>query len=155
LPDLEQAAVTRWLTELRPHVDAITWPPSIRSLEATGDTPQLAITLGQVLDQVGQSDLTLLANALRASPLRDDLSAVLAQLGAARVLRLLHWLSESDVPHCDAVIRGLLSGETESGRSLRAAVSAVTRRATLRRIFAPERIAALEEVCTRKLEETT
>jgi hypothetical protein len=151
--DLERGAVTRWLAELWPGADGATWPPAIRPIEADADTPELAIALGRVLDEVGEGNLVTLDAALRAAPLRDDLGNVLAQLGAARVLRLLHWLSESDLPHCDAVIRGLLSGDNASGRSLRATVSAVTRRATLRRMFAPERIAALEAACTANMEQ--
>ena len=148
MPDLEQEAVTDWLTGLRHDADAMTWPPAIRPLETEEDAPLLATALGRVLDDISQHDLAILADALHAPPLREDFKIVLAQLGAARVLRLLHWLSESDIPYCDAVIRGLLSGDDASGRALRATVGAVTRRATLRRIFAAERIATLEDICT-------
>ena len=153
MPDLEQTVVTDWLTGLRHDADAITWPPPIRALETDDESARLAVSLGRALDGIGQDDLAQLADALCADPMREDFRLVLAQLGAARVLRLLHWMSESDIPHCDAVIRGLLNGGDASGRALRATVNAVTRRATLQRIFAPERIAALEEVCTQKLEE--
>ena len=72
---------------------------------------------------------------------QEDFRAVLAQLGAARLLRLLHWLAESDEPRRIAV---LISGDDATGAALRAAIAAVTRPALLRRIFAAERIAALD-----------
>lgn len=145
MPNLEQHAVTAWLSEWRRDTD---WPPTIRAVETEADMPQRLATLGAAFDAAAESDLDALAAALRGPRLRDDLSSVMAQLGAARVMRLLHWLSETDLPDCHAVIAGLLQNDDSAGRALRAAVAAVIRRATLRRIFAPERIAALQTACT-------
>ena len=76
----------------------------------------------------------------------------MAQLGAARLMRLLHWLAEIDLPGCNAVISALVGGDDATGHALRAAIAAVTRRALLRRIFAPDRIAALQAACEIPLE---
>jgi hypothetical protein len=91
---------------------------------------------------------------LRDAPLRDDLSTVLAQLGAARLMRLLHWLAEIEIPDCHAVIAALIASDDTTGQALRAAVAAVTRQALLRRIFARDRIAALQAACQIAFEET-
>lgn len=153
MPNLEQYAVSAWLTELRPEPGHNDWPPAIRAIETEADIPQRIAALGSVLDDLAQGDLRPLSTALRDTPLRNDLTAVLSQLGAARVLRLLHWLCEIDVPDCRAVIAALLEDNGSAGQALRATVEAVTRRVVLRRIFAPERIAALELACAAVLEE--
>jgi hypothetical protein len=147
MPDLEQNAVTAWLTVLRPDPTAPAWPPPIRAIETQEDVPDRLAVLGATFDAAAQRDPQAVAAALRNAPLRDEMAALLAQLGAARVLRLLHWLSETNLPDCHAVISGLLQGDSRSGVALRATVAAVTRPAILRRIFAPDRIAALERAC--------
>jgi hypothetical protein len=96
--------------------------------------------------------LGILSTTLRETPFRDDLHVVMAQLGAARLMRLLHWLAEIDLPDCPSVISALVGGDDATGHALRAAIAAVTQRALLRRIFAPDRIAALHAACETALE---
>ena len=127
-------------------------PPPIRAVETEADNPERLQALGSILDQFPQNELEILSTTLREAPLRDDLHAVMAQLGAARIMRLLDWLAEIDLPGCDAVISALVSGDDTTGHALRAAIAAVTRRALLRRIFAPDRIAALDAACEAALE---
>jgi len=153
MPNLEQSTVTAWLTVLRPDPTTPAWPPPIRAIETQEDVPDRLTALGAAFDAAAQGDPQPVAAALRSAPLRDDMAALLAQLGAARVLRLLHWLSETNLPDCHAVIAGLLQGDGGSAVALRATVAAVTRPAILRRIFAPKRIAALERACNATIRE--
>jgi hypothetical protein len=146
MPDLEQRAVTDWLTALHP-ADEATWPPAIRALETTERAQERLITLGSTLDSLAPIDLPRLRAALSAEPLLPELRAVLAQLGAARALRVLHWLAEVDLPDCNDVFTALTLGSDPGGRALRATLDAATRVATVRRMFAPDRIAALERAC--------
>jgi hypothetical protein len=143
MPNLEQHAVAEWLTALNPTA-ASAWPPPFRMVETAADNLQRLRALGSRLDQFAPGELTILPGALSQPPLRDDLRNVIAQLGAARLLRLLHWLAESDIPNCPAAIAALVDGHDATGAALRAAIAAVTRPALLRRIFAAERIAALD-----------
>ena len=143
MPNLEQHAVAEWLTALNPTA-ASGWPPPIRAVETAAENPQRLQALGSRLDQLASGELTILPAALSQPPLRDELRAVLAQLGAARLLRLLHWLGESDIPDCHAAIAALVDGDDATGAALRAAIAAVTRPALVRRIFAAERVAALD-----------
>src|SRR5260370_19651410 len=154
MPNLEQRAVTEWLTELRPNAASNEWPPLVRAIETETDNPERLQALGSLLDQLAQRDLEDLSAALRGAPLRDDLRAILARLGAARLLRFLHWLAEIEIPDCHAVISTLVAGDDATSHALRAAITAVTRRALLRRIFAPDRIAALQIACQTASEET-
>jgi hypothetical protein len=153
MPNLEQHAVTEWLTELRPPAATSEWPPPIREIESEADNPERLLALGCALDQLPERELQGFSSALRQAPLRDDLSAVLAQIGAARLMRLLHWLAEIEIPECHAVFAALVGGDDTNGQALRAAISAVTRRALLRRIFAPDRITALQIACQTAFED--
>jgi hypothetical protein len=151
MPNLEQYAVTAWLTAVRPA--AVTeWPPPIRAIETEADNAERLQALGSILDGLIPEEVRDLSTALRQAPLRDDLRAIMAQLGAARLMRLLHWLAEIDLPDCPAVISALVGADDGNGDALRAAITAVTRRALLRRIFAPDRIAALHAACETALE---
>ena len=151
MPNLEQHTVMEWLTELRSAASR-EWPPPVRAVETEADNPERLKVFGSLLDQLAERDLQDFSAALREAPLRDDLRAILAQLGAARLVRLLHWFAEIDLPGCDAVISTVVGGDDANGRALRAAIAAVTRRALLRRIFAPDRIAALHAACQSALE---
>lgn len=146
MPNLEEQAVTGWLAELRPG-DQVTWPPAIRPIEAAGQAPDQLVALGAALDELDPAGLRRLRGALRDNQLLTELRIVLAQLGAARTLRLLHWMSEVELPDCQDVIATLTQGEGAGARSLRASIEAVTRAAMVRRMFAPDRIAALELAC--------
>jgi len=153
MPNLEQNAVTAWLTELRPDAASSEWPPAIRPVESEVPLPEHLVALGNAFDDLVTADPRALRDALCRSPLRDDVRAVLAQLGAARTLRLLHWLAEVELPDCHAVIAALVEEDGPEARAIRAAVAAVTQKATIRRIFAPERIAALANACNTPGEE--
>ena len=154
MPNLEQRAVIDWLTEVRPITAAEEWPPAIRPIEAVADVPQAFEELGQTLDELSKDNLEVLSLAIRTTQLRYDLRAVIARVGAARLLRLLHWFVEQEVPDCNAVVAALVEGDTAEARALRAAIAALTRRAQLRRLFAPERIAALQAASEIALKET-
>jgi hypothetical protein len=151
MPNLEQDAVTEWLTALRP-VSGSEWPPAIRAIESEADNAERLQVLGSILDELVPAKLRGLSTALRQAPMRDDLRAVMAQLGAARLMQLLHWLAEIDLPDRSIVISTLLGGDDSNGDTLRASVAAVTRRGLLRRMFALDRIAALHAACQTALE---
>jgi hypothetical protein len=153
MPDLEHRAVTDWLTELRPAVAGQEWPPAVRPLEMEVGHPEELVALGRALDDLGEDHIAELARALRVSPFRDDVRVVLAQLGAARLLRILHWLPEQGIPDCNLVIAALIEGVSPEACALRAGLAALSRRAILRRIFDPERIALLTAACTPALKE--
>jgi hypothetical protein len=151
MPNLEQHAVTEWLMALRP-ATANEWPPAIRAIEIEADNAERLRALGSVLDELIREDLRDLSTALKEARLRDDLRAVMAQLGSARLMRLLHWLAETELPDRHSVISTLVDGDDATGDALRTAIAAVTRRALLRRIFAPDRIATLHAACEAALE---
>ena len=79
-------------------------------------------------------------------PFSDPATAreVLAQLGVARMLRLVEWLDGAAGEAADNAQALLLrSDTTEAGRFIRTVLDALHRQDLLGRIFAPERLQAL------------
>ena len=142
--DLRTAAVIDWLHLVRPIDPKYDWPPPIRPIETTEPVEPLLAELGDLLDLETRRGAGALATKLQHPEFAPDLQILLAQFGAARPLRMLHWLNESDVAGHFAIISTLLPGDNSSARALSATISAVTRRATLARLFAPERLTELQ-----------
>jgi hypothetical protein len=153
MPNLEENAVTTWLAEIRPVEAAGAWPPAIRAIEATSEARGLLEEFGRLLDDLEGADAGFLSRALRRHPLREDVRAVLAQIGAARALSVLHWLAERQIPDSHLIAGALTAGDTAEARALRAAIIAVTRRATLGRMFASQRVADLHSATQATSEE--
>jgi len=151
MPNWKQQEACDWLDDIRPVSAADEWPPPVRPIETTGEAPQLLEDIGEALDAICLADPETMATALRSAPLQQQLRAILAQLGAARTLRLIHWLSEQDVPATHLIIASLANGDSPNARALRATITTVTRRSTLRRTFAPERLTALHAAATAAL----
>ena len=154
MPNLEQHAVAEWLAELLTGSATSDWPPVMRQVEMDRQVAADLASLGGALDGLAGEDLPRLAGVLQGKTLQDDLRTVLAQLGAARPMRLLHWMAEVDVPDFQEIIAKLMREDIVSARALRASVAAVTRIATVHRMVAPERVSALEAACAIASEET-
>ena len=151
MPNFEEGSVTHWLEEIRPVSVTRDWPPAVRPIETVRDAPQLLTHLGELLGEICAADPSALSEALRSDPLRRCLQTVLAQLGAARALRLVHWLAEQEIPETHFVVAGLTAGDRAEAEALRDTIMHVLRRSTLRRIFAPDRVIALQGAATTAL----
>ncbi|HME25222.1 MAG TPA: hypothetical protein VKI44_28495 [Acetobacteraceae bacterium] len=126
------------------------WPPPIRPIEQT-EADRLA-GLGQSLHAAIAAGADALRHALCTGPLRGDFRSVLAQLGAARLLRVLHWLGEELTDHEPAL--ALIADDCPDAAALRAAIDNLVRQATLARLLDRSRIDALvAAVATAKREE--
>ena len=95
------------------------------------------------MDEAGRAALS---KALDDKPFRETLRSLLAQLGSARTLRVVHWVGQSELPGRDQLLANLLDDKSPDGRALHAALAAMTRSALLSAIFDPARIVALEAV---------
>jgi hypothetical protein len=148
--DLRTGTVIDWLQLVRP-VDA--WPPLVRPIEATPHAEALLIDLGEQLERGSDEDPASLAAKLQHRELVPEFQQFLAQLGAARLLRILHWLNERGIPDNFAIIAALLAGDTPSARTIRATIAAIGRSATINRLFAPERLTELQIAAEAALKE--
>lgn len=153
MPNLGQHDVTQWLSGWQKGTGS-GWPPLVRAIEAETSVETRIIQLGFRLDDAAAADLQALSDCLREDGVADGLREVLAQLGAARTLRLLHWLSEADLPERGTLLSILLRHDGPAGAALRVVIEALRRQQVLGRLFAPERLVALELACTEALEET-
>lgn len=152
--DLRTDAVTDWLLLAQPASIDCSWPPPVRPIETTTRAEALLIELGELLEREAQEDPAAFAAQIGHPEIALELQAICAQLGAARPLRILHWLNERGVPEHYAVIRTLLAGDSPSARALRATIAAITRRATLNRLFSSDRLAELQTAVEAALKET-
>ncbi len=147
MPELDTRSVLDWFRSHEPHL-AVTLDRPFCPAEEPEETRLALVRLGACLDQARARDATALAAHLRDGSSRDRLTAILAQLGAARLLRLLDWLSEAEFPEPRVLLEAVLRDDPAgTGQAVRQAVSALHRRALLARIFAPERRQALQQAC--------
>lgn len=140
MPDLERSSVLDWLRQTEPRIAARVASP-IRSIEDAQEVRALLMDLGLALD-AGSPDRVGRGLA------KDDARVareIIAQLGVARMLRLLEWIDGATAPEAAAILRiALLQDDTsEAGRALRSTLDVLHRQDLLARIFAPDRLEAL------------
>ena len=147
MPELEISSVLDWLRREEPDRDGIL-AQSVTSVEAHPDVEAALSRLGGALEQALAVDRALLATRLKTSLLRDDLRAVMGQLGFPRVLRLLDWLMQTGLPESDAILAAVLEPDPSGiGQYLQAALAGAAKPPLLERIYAPDRLAALMAAC--------
>lgn len=143
MPDLERSDVLDWLQRTEPRL-AGAGVPIFRPIEDTPDVRALLSDLGQALETARAKKIGEGIGQEDGATARE----VLAQLGVARMLRLVEWLD--GVAGATAVdVQALLlrSDTTEAGRFIRTVLAALHRQDLLGRIFAPARLQALLAAC--------
>ncbi len=147
MPDLEIESVLGWFRQEEPNRTDILNQP-VTTAEAHADVVLALTRLGRVLDEAAANNLTDLAAPLQAGPARDDLRAVLGQLGFPRILRLLDWVMQAGLPNSDGILAALMEPDPSgTGQYLQAVLADAARPTLLERIYAPERLAALMAAC--------
>ncbi len=147
MPNLTTTDVRAWLGSTSPAIAAGEWPPPIRMIEDSHDHPDLLASLGTALDHGLEADASRIAALLTEAPGLAQLRPILAQFGAARLLRILHWSLEADLGDAHRLTSLLTASNDHSARALRAALSALALRSAIDRVFSPERVSALEAAC--------
>ena len=140
--DLQTEAVTGWLQATQPARRHADWPPPIRLIEQS--EVGLFQQLGDVLEGCGEYNGAGLAAAAADPTIVSSLRAVLAQLGAARMLRIVAVLS--DVLPAGTMARlqtDLCDPNTAEGRALGAALDAAAQTTLRGRLIARQRLEAL------------
>ena len=143
MPNLDTIAAQDWLRALHPGHVPPDWPPSIRAIEKPTVHARALVDLGDDLDQLTSRGDGSLHALLADHAARDDLRTLLCQVGAARLLALMHFLSENAEPGSAPLPVVLSRAETAEALALRSALRALSRRFTLQRMFSPERLSAL------------
>jgi hypothetical protein len=147
VPDLAISSVQDWFRREDPDRPGVLKQP-VAPAEAQPDVEQALVRLGHALDEAAARERAALAAQLQTGPVRDDLRALIGQLGFPRALRLLGWLVQSGLPESDAILSAVLETDPSGiGQYLQAALVEAARRALLERIYAPDRLAALMAAC--------
>jgi hypothetical protein len=87
--DLTEAGVVAWFAQVSPLCPNNIWPPATRSIERDSAVQPLLDELGCVLSEVYADAPRALQHIFDEEAARCDLQIVLAQLGAARLLRII------------------------------------------------------------------
>jgi hypothetical protein len=140
--DLQTEAVTAWLQAMQPARSHADWPPPIRPVE------QSAVGLFQQLSEVfgdSEKDSGVGLAAAAADPkIISSLRVVLAQLGAARMLRIVAALSDVFPAGTMARLQSeLCDPNTAEGRAFAAALDAAAQTTLRGRLIAHHRLEAL------------
>lgn len=147
MPDLEISSVLDWLRHEEPNRPDILEQP-VTPAEADPGAEQALARLGQALDTSAAKDPAGLATGLLRGPLRDELRALMGQLGFPRTLRLLHWLMQAGLPEGDAVLAAVLEPDPSGiGQYLQAMLAGAAKPTLLERIYAPDRLVVLMAAC--------
>ena len=86
-------AVKNWLSQTDPNPIS-ELPDALRRAELEPSVETALVALGIALDDADAGGPRRLSKRLQTDPARSAFQSVLAQLGSARLLRLLDWLSE-------------------------------------------------------------
>ncbi len=140
MPDLRTPAVLDWLQLMRPREAPGVWPPPVRPVETLPHTETLLANFGQLLDQEASRSPDRLAAQLSTAGTIEGLQQTIAQLGAARTMRIMHWFREAGLPEGVAIGNAVMSGHAQAARAIRACVTTVARQAALSRLMSPSRL---------------
>jgi hypothetical protein len=141
--DFTEADVVAWFSPIRPPTRQNNWPPVIRAIERGRSVEPLLHELGAILFELGTQDPSILLKAFLGDPVQHDLQTVMAQLGAARLLRLVDWLSAT-LPGAPQLLARLSQGRAANAQAINSSLRALTARDTLTRMFSLDRVAWLQ-----------
>jgi len=144
MPDLERQSSIAWLHAVEPEVSSRLGVP-VRPIEDLPEIRPLLVALGRALDQPDAHIPGGLAIGLATGDTVEILREVLAQLGPARLLRVLAWLDTAPLAQGEEVLNALVQdNHSEAGRAIQGILHALHRQALLARIFHPDRLAMLQ-----------
>jgi hypothetical protein len=143
MPDFAEADVVAWFSPLRAPTRQNSWPPAIRPIERHPTVAPLLDIFGAVLSELETSHPSVLPEALMDDAVLVELQTVIAQLGAARLLRLVDWFAVTP-PGAPDVLAHLTKGRSSNAQALRSSLRALTVRDTISRMFSPDRVATLQ-----------
>lgn len=141
--DLTETGVAAWFSAVRPATRQNHWPPALRPVERAPGVELSIEALAKILSEIEEQEPSCMVRALAVAKVRQDLQLVLAQLGAARLLRIADWLV-STLSEGPRLLAELSHGRTANADAINSALRALTARATLARMFSLDRVAELQ-----------
>jgi len=141
--DFTEAHVVAWFAPIRPHTRQNNWPPAVRPIERGGGVEPLLHELGTVLSELDAQDPSVLPKALMDATVQRDLQMIVAQLGAARLLRLVDWFVVT-LPGGQQLLAQLSQGRAANAQAISSSLRVLTARDALTRMFSLDRVAELQ-----------
>jgi hypothetical protein len=143
MPDLSANAVKNWLSQTDPN-GLSELPDALRRAELEPSVETALVALGIALDDADAGDPRRLSKRLQTDPARSAFQSVLAQLGSARLLRLLDWLSEPGKSSRHSLLTALFTpGAGDASQAVQSSIQFLTRRSLIDRMTASERMDTL------------
>ncbi len=147
MQDQSAHPTTAWLEQEEPYRSS-SLPAALHRLEETPNIEAALVAVGIALDEARTNVPEKLFKLINKDPGKTAFRTVLAQLGDARLIRLMEWLSTPDHPTRHELLAGLLTpGTTDSSQAIAVIYRALTRRTILQRMIGDERIGSLYAVC--------
>jgi hypothetical protein len=123
---------------------------AVRLAESDPTIESAVVALGVAIDAAASPDPRGFARCFQTDPARTLFPSVLAQLGSARLVRMLLWLTEPEKPNRRAILDALFAQETgDASDAIRRATRFASRHALLTRITAEIRLRSLV-LCARE-----
>ena len=145
MPDLNSSAIEDWLSE---HGSAAVAANADTGLENQPVAMPHVVRLGSALDEALGRSRPETEAFLTASGTGAHLRPVMAGLGSARRLRMLHWLSDSGFRDPRALVESVTAPTPDgAGQGLRQWLLDLQRRELLAAIFDTDRINLLLAAC--------
>ena len=140
MPELDRHSVLDWIEACQPGLLSGN-AGALRPIEEDEEVRSSLETLGRALD-VAEACQGMSAAMGRGEAPR-DFRAVMAQLGPARLLRLVCWLAAEGSPERAGVLHLLFGGPHPDAAALRDALEVLHRRELLTRLFSELRLQQL------------
>ena len=151
--DYTAQAATAWLDLGLTGCQEAAELPTVRPLETQGDAPGLLEDLGRLLGSLGANSPRDLSRLLQTPAVRQSVTEIIAQLGLARAVRFFHWLDEAGLPDSHIIVANLIEGGDQKARAVRSAITTFTQCQVLQRLFAENRITAVQDAAATSLKE--
>ena len=143
MPDLSAVAVNTWLNHTDPNPIS-DLPDALRRAELEPSVETALVALGIALDDAEARGPRRLSKRLQTDPARSTFQSVLAQLGSARLLRLLDWLSEPGKSSRHSLLTALFTPDAgDPSQAVRSSIQFLARRSLIARMMASERMDTL------------
>ncbi len=143
MPDLSAEAVNTWLNHTDPNPIS-DLPDALRRAELEPSVETALVALGIALDDAEARSPRHLSKRLQTDPARTTFQSVLAQLGSARLLRLLDWLSEPGKSARHSLLTVLFTPDaSDASQAVQSSIQFLARRSLIARMMASERMETL------------
>jgi hypothetical protein len=145
--DLSTSGVGTWLKHNGAY-DFRELPGAVQRAEANPNVETALVALGLALEEASNHDPVNFKTRLQTEPAKSAFLAVLSQLGHARLIRLLDWLSEPGRPDRRVLLTALFAADApDPAQAVRSAIHMLARQILIRRLMHRDRLETLLACC--------